>query len=1071
MIRPDDTASDKPPDTGSGSTAFAQQSVPDTSSSEGRSELLRREFLDGMFVLAAILTPDGVMLEANESALTAFGLTRKDVLGATFQQVAQRVLTAQATTQAAQLLRRAAAGQRARADLTAHFAGGQTAVLDCTFRPLRDGSGKVVQIAATGVDVTAHKQAELALKKLNRELRLLSDCNQLLIRARDEQSLLDAICNVIVEGGGYRLAWVGFAVDDAEKSVRPVAIAGLDADYVRHSRMSWGDSAWGQGPTGRAIRNQTAEICRDIGTDPVFAPWRADAQARGYASSIAVPLGTSGARIGALNIYSDDSAAFDSSEVRLLTELADDLAYGVETLGTRAERTFAQEKMALFSTLLQHAQDMIYVADARTGRILDVNESGARSLEYTREELLQLTVSDFSVLAAQEPWHLRAEGIKAVGTMVVENLYRTKSGRTFPVEFSLRYIEHGGTAYITGVSRDITERWRQREQIERLARILRMQSGINSAVLRIRDQDELLQEACRLATEVGGYDRAVFSVVDASGKFAIPRFRSGNATDFPEPPQLPLPIGDDSGPDSNLSARALRTGQIAVNSDLTCADPPVAMREELVRLGYKAMAALPLIVEGRPVGALVLTARDADLLADTELLILLQDMMSSLSFALRSKENAETAQYLTYFDPLTGLAKRSLFLERLTGLLPGERGPSNEVTVIAIDIRGVNRINDTYGRHFGDIVLLRIADRLKGYARSDLHIGHFGGDSFALVEPPLITGDASLRSMLNANLFGEPFEIEGQSLHLSCSYGVAHYPRDATEAGALVQQAEAALKQAKERGEQYLHYRLDMHSQMAAHLALEHALSAAVAANQFELYYQPQLSMQTGRVEAVEALLRWNHPEDGVVAPGRFLAVLESTGLILSVGDWALNRAVEDCERWFRMGLPPMRIAVNVSAVQVRQSSFVANVLRHFQRLQACTGFGLDLEITESMLLQDLEGTSRKLRELRTAGVRIALDDFGTGYSALGLLPKLPVDLLKIDKSFVGGLPDNAASVVLVDTVLRLASAFELITVVEGIETAPQLQAVRAMRCDLWQGYLHSKPMPTSALEQRLITA
>jgi EAL domain-containing protein (putative c-di-GMP-specific phosphodiesterase class I) len=260
-----------------------------------------------------------------------------------------------------------------------------------------------------------------------------------------------------------------------------------------------------------------------------------------------------------------------------------------------------------------------------------------------------------------------------------------------------------------------------------------------------------------------------------------------------------------------------------------------------------------------------------------------------------------------------------------------------------------------------------------------------------------------------------------------------------------------------------------MHSQMAGRLALEHEINAAVARNEFDLYYQPQLNLQSGKIVAVEALLRWNHPRDGVLAPDRFLAVLESTGLILPVSNWVLGRAIEDCERWFRMGLPPMRVAVNVSAMQVRQHGFVANVLGHCQRLQACPEFGLDLEITESMLLQDLEGASRKLRELRTAGVRIALDDFGTGYSALGLLAKLPIDLLKIDRSFVGGLPHDAASLALVETVLRLASAFALTTVVEGIETPAQLHAIRAMRCDMWQGYLHSKPMPARQLEELLI--
>ena len=981
----------RPTDTASAPGAWAQEPGADPSFMQGLEELLHREFLDQLFVLAALLEPDGSMLEANAAVLRAFGLTRAEVLGATFRQFVQRVLTAQGAAQAEQLLHQAAQGQSARAELGARLAGGQAGVLDCIFRPLRDGSGRIVRILATGVDVTAQKQAELALGKLNRELRLLSNCNQLLIRVPDEQSLLDAICRMIVESGGYRLAWVGFGIDDPARSVRAVAIAGPDADYVARADISWGESALGQGPTGRAIRSRTAQVCRDVGADPLFAPWRVEAQARGYSASIALPLALADGRSGALNIYSLEASAFGSAEIQLLTELAEDLAFGIETLRTRTERNDAQEKMALFSTLLQHAQDMIYVADAGTGRILDVNDSGARSLEYTREELLQLNVADFSALAAQEPWPQRAARIKAMGTMVNENFYRTKSGRMFPVEFSLRYIEHGGRAYITGVSRDMTERRRQREQIQRQARILRMQSGINSAVLRIQGRDELLEEACRLATEVGGYDRAVFSVVDATGTFAVPRFRAGHATDFPEPSQLPLLSSTDSRPADNLSARALRSGEIVVASDLTRAEPSVAMREELVRLGYKAMAALPLIVEGRPVGALVLTTRDPDLLADAELLILLQDMMASLSFALRSKENADTAQYLAYFDPLTGLAKRSLFLERLRGFLEREPGPFNEVAIVAFDIRGLNRINDTYGRHFGDLALLRVAERLKAYARSDAHIAHFGGGAFALYEPPLAAGDQSLRSVLEGNLFGQPFEIEGHSLRMSCSYGVAHYPKDATEAGALVQQAEAALKHAKEQGEKYLHYKLDMRSQMAERLALEHELSVAVAANQFQLYYQPQLNLATGRPEAVEALLRWNHPVEGVLAPDRFLAVLESTGLILQVGEWALQQAAEDCRRWFHSGVAPLRVAVNVSAVQLRQGDFVATVLRHCRSLKACPGFGLDLEITESMLLGDLEGTSRQLGELRAAGVRIALDDFGTGYSSLGLLPRLPV--------------------------------------------------------------------------------
>jgi diguanylate cyclase (GGDEF)-like protein/PAS domain S-box-containing protein len=722
----------------------------------------------------------------------------------------------------------------------------------------------------------------------------------------------------------------------------------------------------------------------------------------------------------------------------------------------------SEDQVVLFRELLQHTQDMIYVADARTGRILDANESAARNLEYSREELLRLSVPDFSVRASQQPWELRYEFIKASGTVTTEGLFRTRTGRIFPVEVSLRYVEHAGAGYITGVSRDITERRRQAEHIDRLTRILRMQSGINAAVLRIQNQDELLQEACRLATEVGGYDRAVLSMVDPSGKFAVPRYRAGRGTDFPEPERLA--IADDPALDTNLSGRALRTGKIAVNSDISRSGPAVNMREQLLALGYKAAAALPLIVDGRRVAALILTTRDANLVADNELLILLQDMMASLSFALRSREHAEAAQYLAYYDPLTGLAKRSLFLENLRRFIDSESRPNREFSVIVFDIRGLNRINDTYGRHFGDLTLLRVAERLRSYAASDADIAHLGSGAFALVERPLSKGDESIRTVLDSSLFAESFDIDGQNLRLSCSYGIAHFPGDGTDAGGLLQRAEAALKQAKESGEQYLHYRLDMHSRMAEQLELEHKLSSAVASGEFELYYQPQINLRTGRIEGIEGLLRWNDPASGIVLPQRFLPTLESTGMILVVGEWVLNTAVEDCIRWHGLGVAPLRVAVNVSAVQLRQRSFVPQILECCKRLEACPGYGLDIEITESLLLQDLEGTERKLRELRAAGVRVALDDFGTGYSALGLLSKLPVDLLKIDRSFVKGLPHDAPSVLLVETILRLASSLKLITVVEGVETEAQLEAIRAMRCDVWQGFLHSRPTTAAAL-------
>jgi diguanylate cyclase (GGDEF)-like protein/PAS domain S-box-containing protein len=916
--------------------------------------------------------------------------------------------------------------------------------------------------------VSSSPATERSADRVRRELRLLGGCNRLLVQATVEQTLLAQFCRLIVEAGGYRFAWVGFALHDTQRSVHAAASAGPDAEYLERTRISWDDTPLGLGPTGRAIRTRLTQICRDADSDPLFAPWQSEARRFEHRSSIALPIVSDEVCLGALNIYSDRFDAFDENEVLLLEEVTRDLAYGIDALRTRVERQQARERAQLFRTLLEHSNDMIYVVDADSGRILDANATGAERLGYSRKELLEHSVTDFAPAAAQPSWRQRARRIKAVGTLVTEGWYRTRDGVLFPVESSLRYLEHRDRHYIVGITRDISERRRHREQLERLARILRMQSGMTSAVLRIRDRDELFQEACRLATEVGGYDRAVMVVVDESGRKAVPRFRAGAGSDFPEPAQFDLT--DDAVAGRSLSCRALRTGEPAMSLDLSQAEPRVAMQERLVELGYKAMLALPLVAEGRRVAAMVLVTRNPSLVADDELLVLLQEMMASLSFALHSREQAEAVQYLAYYDPLTGLANRSRFAERLDELVRQDVGASAEFAVVAFDVRGLNRINDTFGRHVGDAILRALADRLRQHTRRADLAAHLGGGAFALVEPPL-AGDESIRSVLNANLFAEPVEIEGRSLRLTASFGVAHFPQDGSDVATLLQRAEAALKLAKDSGTSYLHYRLEMHSEIAERLHLEHKLSTALAQEQFELHYQAQLDPATNRIVAVEALLRWNDPDSGLVPPGRFLQVLESTGMILPVGEWVLARAVEDCERWARRGLAPLRVGVNVSAVQLRQRAFLAKALELGRRLARSPGFGLELEITESTLLQDRDGAVRMLGELRAAGVRIALDDFGTGYSSLGLLSKLPVDALKIDQSFVQGIPHDAASVALVENVLRLASAFRLMTIVEGVETEEQLEAVKAMRCDRWQGYLHGPAVPASEMERELARA
>jgi diguanylate cyclase (GGDEF)-like protein len=600
------------------------------------------------------------------------------------------------------------------------------------------------------------------------------------------------------------------------------------------------------------------------------------------------------------------------------------------------------------------------------------------------------------------------------------------------------------------------------ERVGRLTRMLRMQSGINAAVVRIRDREELLREACRLAMQVGGYQHAMVSLVSPDGRIAKPWYWANSDLQSIAPQEFS--IGNGIEPDTSVTGRALRTGEIAVCTDLSNSEPPVIMREELLRRGLRSMVALPFIVDGARVAALSLLSSETDLLRDEEL-ALLQEIRSNLSFALQYRQKEDAFEFLAYFDPLTGLAKRTLFCERLDDLLQHHLGPAVRPTVVTFDVDRLASVNDSLGRHIGDLLLQRVADRLKHSVDDDSRIGYLGGGTFALLLPDAATSEENATALLESTVFRESFDVEGRALRVSFKSGIARYPHDGEDGNTLVQRAEAALKQAKASGELYLHYQLQMHSDMAERLGLEHKLRVALDEQQFTVHYQPQIDIATGRIESAEALLRWIDPDEGLIMPAKFLHILESSGMIVAVGEWVLGQVAADCLRWQQMGMGPLRVAVNVAALQIRRRTFVENVLKQAVGW-AEPGYGIDLEITETGLLQDLEGTSRKLHELREAGLRIAIDDFGTGYSSLALLSKLPVDLLKIDRSFISGLPADRASLTLVSSIIGLASAFDLVSVAEGVETREQLGLLRRFGCHQSQGYLHSRPVPVAELEQ-----
>lgn len=672
---------------------------------------------------------------------------------------------------------------------------------------------------------------------------------------------------------------------------------------------------------------------------------------------------------------------------------------------------------------------------------------GLAALEVAREQAPDVPFIFLSGTIGEE------RAIEALRLGAVDYVLKTNPARLVPA--------------IRRALREVQERTRRRaaeREIARLTRRLKMQSGINSAVIRIRDREELLREACRLARDVGAYDCAVIFCVASDGRTVNPWYWLGVDLSADSPDAVT--IGDGTEPDTSLTGRALRTGEITLSADLTRSQPPVAIRGALRKARLKSFVALPLIVDGKPVAAVALASREAHVVSDEELR-LLQDVTANLSFALRYLQQEHAAEYLVSFDPLTGLAKRALFCQRFDQRVRNREVLESAPTVVAFDLMHLSKVNDSFGRHVGDLLLQIVAKRLKYHIADDERIGYLGGGTFALVLPKAESSAESVTTLLENTVFREPFRIEGRVLRTSFRSGIARSPGDGEDGNTLAQRAEAALKQAKEAGEQYVHYQMEMHSEIAERLALEHRLRAALEEQQFVLHYQPQVSLATGRIDGAEALLRWQDPERGLVYPAQFLAVLESSGMIVAVGEWVLRQAAAECARWRRAGSGPLRVAVNVSAQQIRRRSFVEHVLA---AAQPCIGdgYGIDLEITESGLLHDVEGASRRLRELRLAGLRVALDDFGTGYSSLGLLSKLPVDLVKIDRSFIAGLPEDRASVTLVSSVIGLASAFGLKVVAEGVETVGQLETLRGLGCDQSQGYFHSRPVALEEFEKLL---
>jgi diguanylate cyclase (GGDEF)-like protein len=590
-------------------------------------------------------------------------------------------------------------------------------------------------------------------------------------------------------------------------------------------------------------------------------------------------------------------------------------------------------------------------------------------------------------------------------------------------------------------------------------------------VAKAGDRDKMLQEICRLAVERGGYLRVIIALPATAGSLSLRPLAWRSSLQDPLRTLAYSLAGAHADGSRSLASEAMTSRQPAVCDDLRDEQAtPVRHRHDLCDVGVRAMAVLPMLVDGRPIGAIVFEAPEPDVFDAAEL-ELLGDIATDVGFALQYFEKDEAIQFLSRFDSLTHLAKRELFCDRIARAISAGHAPGAHA-VLAIDLDHIGFVNDSYGRDIGDQLLRATAGRLKARIGDSERVAHLGGGTFAIslcgdeaVEPGLSQARDAIRG-----IFNDPFDVGSREIDVSLRSGLAIYPKDASSPLQLLQHAEAALRRAKEAGVNDFEYTASINAQLAERMLLSQKLHRALDLKQFVIHYQPIVDLFNGRITGAEALLRWNDPERGLVPPDKFISLLEQSGQIIPVGNWVLDQAARDRREIHEAGLGDLRIAVNISPLQLHQPDFVPHLVAiAFQ--DGADEPKLEVEITESMLMQDVEGSIEKLKALRDLGIRISIDDFGTGYSSLSLLSRLPIDTLKIDRSFVQNLADDPRAMTVVSTVINLARSFRLDTVAEGVETEEQLKLLRLMKADFGQGWLFGKAVPLAELKSMLGTS
>jgi diguanylate cyclase (GGDEF)-like protein/PAS domain S-box-containing protein len=880
----------------------------------------------------------------------------------------------------------------------------------------------------------------------------------------DEEALLQAVCRGIVEGG-YQMAEVAFADQDEEQSLQPCA--GFAAQLAESVRLGWfQDEARGQDPLAIALHTGKPSVVRDFQDESIHESLRERARRGGYRSEIALPLTIEGRAAAVLGIYASEAGAFDTQEAAILNELAIELAAAVSAGRTRSSLNFFAS-MDRVNLAIHENEDF----EQTLRDVLDVVMS-----IFACDRAYLLFPCDLNATTWQVPMERTRPEYPGVGTLGLEmpmdadvlGMFRSvltcdgpvirgprsehpvpRSARErFKVQsmIAMAIYPKGDKPYMFGLHQCRVPRIWTPEDAKLFREIGRRLTDGLSGLLAHRN---LRQNETRLRTVMQTIPDLVW-LKDLDGVLLAcnRQFeRLYGAAEAQIVGKTDYDFVDRELADffREHDLKALAVGKPCINEEwLTFADGGYRGLFETVKTPMRDHS-------GQLIGVVGI-ARD-----------------------ITSRKAAEREiEQLAYYDPLTQLPNRRMLMHRLQQVLSNTSQPRRKGALLFIDLDNFKILNDTIGHDVGDRLLCSVAQRLTSSVRQGDVIARFGGDEFVVLLENLSHGSDEAAAQVGEvgekilAALNRPYTIGKRVLHSTPSIGVAFFGDSGSSVDELVKQADIAMYQAKAAGRNALRFfDPDMQTALAARVSLETELRLGIQRRQFALHYQPQVESVRGIIGA-EALLRWEHPERGTIVPAEFIPLAEETGLILPIGQWVLETACAQLKAWAGGAHSrDLYVAINVSARQFRQPHFVDQVD------QAVRGAGvpaerLKLELTETVLLDDIDDTNRKMHALKRLGVGFCLDDFGTGYSSLSYLTRLPLDQIKIDRSFVHNLPDSSNDAIVVQTIITMARSLGLTAIAEGVETQPQKEFLERNGCPTWQGFLLGMPVCAASFEELL---